>query len=352
MPHTVSPHDFSLYLHELLQAKAQQQIEPIRILFAQYQTVLTHFSHLQAEVDTLLVPQAGRDYALLATALKQGLQDLEKLFNALVKASDEQYISVVEVEDISGLAELFNCRVAQQFLQKKINLQRKQQERQQRYKPVVLESEPLLDEIDTQPALQQESAQVVNLERPVVVKENAQDKELAQLAARFSGWQKIGTTGEVLALTAPKWQAVIDENTGLMWAVNPTVEEKFPNCSDLTWWQPNKQLNGGAEGFANQGQNTHDWLAYINTKGWCGFHDWRLPTLAELSSLLTKEVSRYYHIREDIFTDMQGLGSRFWTSSIEDKKPDYAWAMYFGYGHDGLAHKSYTLNLRVVRDVK
>jgi hypothetical protein len=70
MPHTVSPHDFSLYLHELLQAKAQQQIEPIRILFAQYQTVLTHFSHLQAEVDTLLVPQAGRDYALLATALK------------------------------------------------------------------------------------------------------------------------------------------------------------------------------------------------------------------------------------------------------------------------------------------
>jgi hypothetical protein len=35
MPHTVSPHDFSLYLHELLQAKAQQQIEPIRILFAQ-----------------------------------------------------------------------------------------------------------------------------------------------------------------------------------------------------------------------------------------------------------------------------------------------------------------------------
>ena len=151
-----------------------------------------------------------------------------------------------------------------------------------------------------------------------------------------------------MSVLAKTWAAVVDEKTELMWAVNTDLAEKYPNCSDLTWFNADMQ---GAEGFVNQGKNTADWLRYVNTKGWCGFHDWRLPTLEELKSLLTAEVSRYYHIREDVFTDMQALGSRFWTSTIDAKSSEYAWAMYFGYGHDGLAHKSYSLNVRLVRDL-
>ncbi|WP_297926890.1 MULTISPECIES: hypothetical protein [Moraxellaceae] len=41
MTNVISSHDFSLYLHELLQAKAQQQVEPLRLLVAQYQGQLT-----------------------------------------------------------------------------------------------------------------------------------------------------------------------------------------------------------------------------------------------------------------------------------------------------------------------
>ena len=51
MTNVISSHDFSLYLHELLQAKAQQQVEPLRLLVAQYQGVLAHFSHLQEELN-------------------------------------------------------------------------------------------------------------------------------------------------------------------------------------------------------------------------------------------------------------------------------------------------------------
>ena len=53
MPTRITPHDFTQYLHELLEAKAQQQVEPVRLLFAEYQGVLAHFPHLQPEVDKL-----------------------------------------------------------------------------------------------------------------------------------------------------------------------------------------------------------------------------------------------------------------------------------------------------------
>lgn len=348
MTNVISSHDFSIYLHELLQAKAQQQIEPLRILVAQYQGVLAHFPHLQDEVDKLLTPQTGRDYALVAVAFKQGLQDLEKLLNGLIKAHDDQILSVVEVDDITALAELFNSRIAQQVLQKTSTARRRQAERQKQKntsEEVATKTElhtevvvPSVSHLATAIKQSTESSTTINQE----------ERMFNKLDSQFSGWQKIGASGESLSVLADSWCAVIDEKSQLMWAINHNLAEKYPNCSDLTWFNANLQ---GAEGFVNQGKNTGDWLAYVNTKGWCGFYDWRLPTLAELKSLLTTEVSRYYHIREDVFTDMQSLGSRFWTSTVDNKSKEYAWAMYFGYGHDGLAHKSYTLNVRLVRDV-
>ena len=127
MPNIITTHDFTLYLHDLLVAKAQQQLEPVRLLFAEYQGVLSNFPHLQVEVDKLLQPHTGRDYLQLEQALRQGLQALEKLMTALVKAHDEQGLSVVEVDDITSLAELLSTRLANQVLQKTITAKRREQ---------------------------------------------------------------------------------------------------------------------------------------------------------------------------------------------------------------------------------
>ena len=91
---------------------------------------------------------------------------------------------------------------------------------------------------------------------------------------------------------------MIEEQTKLMWAVNWRTEDKFPNCGELTWFNPDVAMNGGDEGHKNSDKNIHDWLTYVNKTG-C-FHDWRLPTLLELKGLLTSEISQYYHIREDV----------------------------------------------------
>ncbi len=352
MPNTITTHDFTLYLHDLLVAKAQQQLEPVRLLFAEYQGVLTNFPHLQSEVDKLLQPHTGRDYLQLEQALRQGLQALEKLMTALVKAHDEQGFSVVEVDDITSLAELLNTRLANQVLQKTITAKRREQMR--------MAKQPISMAYSQEPPIEQEKHQEVvavkkrkSLEQLSIATtaSDIETKRLSSAEGRFVGWQKIGKKGEVLAPTSSHWAAVIEEQAQLMWAINWQLSDHFPNCGELTWFNPNSEANGGDAGHKNDGKNTDAWLAHVNKKGWCGFHDWRLPMLAELKNLLTNEISQYYHIREDVFTDMQSLGSRFWTSTVDTASKDYAWAMYFGYGHDGLAHKSYTLNVRLVRSV-
>lgn len=348
MSHHITAHDFSHYLHELLVAKAAQQLEPVRLLVAEYQGILANFSHLQSEVDKLLHIQTGRDYEQIAQALKQGLQGLEKLATALAKAQEDYALSVVEADDVASLAELFSTRIANQILQKTIAAKRKEQERLVKRLTEKTANKSTDDsEKSTQKKRKVTDSSPVKLEYT----EDSDNKKLVNAEHRFTGWQKIGKAGEVLAVTSPYWAAVIEQQTQLMWAVNWLGEEKFPNRGELTWFNPDSANNGGDAGHKNEGKNTHDWLAQVNKIGWCGFYDWRLPTLSELKNLLTNEISQYYHIREDVFSDMQSLGSRFWTSSTDQANKDYAWAMYFGYGHDGLAHKSYTLNVRLVRSV-
>ena len=345
MPTKITPHDFTQYLHELLEAKAQQQVEPVRLLFAEYQGVLAHFPHLQPEVDKLLQAQTGRDYEQLVQALKLGLQGLEKLVTALIKAHDEQGLTIIETDDIASLAELLNCRMANQILQKSVAVKRGEQERTS--KKLTRDSEEAHQSVVSP----KKRKLVVEQAHNVQTIANMTDKRVSNAEGRFTGWQKVGKKGESLLATSPHWAAVIEDQTKLMWAVNWRTEDKFPNCRELTWFNPDMATNGGDEGHNNGGKNIHDWLSYVNKTGWCGFHDWRLPTLLELKGLLTNEISQYYHIREDVFADMQSLGSRFWTSSVDESNKEYAWAMYFGYGHDGLAHKSYTLNVRLVRSV-
>ena len=84
-------------------------------------------------------------------------------------------------------------------------------------------------------------------------------------------WQKIGLHGELLAIDVPQWSAVIDKKTQLMWAINTSKTANFPNPkNEITW------------------DDAQVWVTQVNKSGWCGFADWRLPTIDEQKTCLQK----------------------------------------------------------------
>ena len=121
---------------------------------------------------------------------------------------------------------------------------------------------------------------------------------------QFKGWQKIGLQGEKLAVDAPQWAAVIDEKTNLMWAITPITHDEmilFPNPAGIK---------------IPSSDDLQVWTEFVNEEGWCGYFDWRIPTIDELGTIWRSRRYRSLHIREDVFTDI--VYERFylvWSSS-------------------------------------
>ncbi|HNP02360.1 MAG TPA: DUF1566 domain-containing protein, partial [Agitococcus sp.] len=142
---------------------------------------------------------------------------------------------------------------------------------------------------------------------------------------QFKGWQKIGLQGEKLAADAPQWAAVIDEKTQLMWAINSSKTASFPN--------PNKRINW---------KDAMTWANYVNTQGWCGFNNWRLPTIDELKTLLTQRKQPNLYIREDIFSDIPKKYYWAWSSSpFAALNSHNAWIVNFYGGYSYYYDKGY-----------
>jgi hypothetical protein len=131
---------------------------------------------------------------------------------------------------------------------------------------------------------------------------------------QFKGWKKIGLRGEKLAVDSPQWAAVVDEETKLMWAVNPSKTADFPNPKEKMTWD-----------------EAQAWVKYVNRGGCCGYKNWRLPTIDELKTLITYGMQGDLYIRADIFTDINtDNGYRVWSSSPFANSSG-TWIVSFGY---------------------
>jgi len=127
---------------------------------------------------------------------------------------------------------------------------------------------------------------------------------------------------------------VTHTKTGLMWKV----------CSEGQTWD-----NGACSGTAA----THTWQQALqipqalNTGGgYAGHSDWRLPNLKELQSIV--ELKCYDPaINETVFNNT--LSSYYWSSSPYASGSDYAWGVYFNYGHDGSYNRVNHFRARLVR---
>ena len=124
---------------------------------------------------------------------------------------------------------------------------------------------------------------------------------------------------------------VTDIKTKLMWKV----------CSEGQTWSSPATCSGSA--------TQHNWqqaLALADSASFAGFNDWRLPNIAELRSLATKN-SYSPAINVTVFPNTPS--SYFWSSSPYANSSGYAWIVNFNNGYDYGYHRSNTARVRLVR---
>ncbi len=114
-------------------------------------------------------------------------------------------------------------------------------------------------------------------------------------------------------------KVVIDNSTGLMW--HQSGSDKY-----MLW------------------NNAKSWVRNLNSRGYAGYHDWRLPTLEEAASLLESGKSNGLYI-DPVFSKEQN-----WIWTGDEYGSEGAW----GVGFDGgdVFWDSISRNFRCVRPVR
>ncbi len=105
---------------------------------------------------------------------------------------------------------------------------------------------------------------------------------------------------------------VVDSATGLMWHQNGFSEKSFAyGTSNVLSWD-----------------KAREWVRNLNSRGYAGYHDWRLPTVEEAASLLESSKSNGRYI-DPVFSKRQEW---IWTGDRKTGSKD-AWEVNFHYGH-------------------
>ncbi len=107
-------------------------------------------------------------------------------------------------------------------------------------------------------------------------------------------------------------KVVVDSATGLMWHQNGFSKKSFAyGSSTFMRWDEAKE-----------------WVRNLNSRGYAGYHDWRLPTVEEAASLLESSKNNGRYI-DPLFSKKQEW---IWTGDRETGSKA-AWEVNFCYGH-------------------
>ena len=128
---------------------------------------------------------------------------------------------------------------------------------------------------------------------------------------------KIAADGNSLSAWQGPWQCVMDSRTGLLWEVKTDSETIHDGYWSYSWFD-------GAQGVKNFGDcyfkkdrcDTNDLIESTNQKGLCGFNNWRLPTVKELSSLVDQN-HKPGHQTIDLNFFPHTKGGDYWTSQSQ-----------------------------------
>ena len=119
----------------------------------------------------------------------------------------------------------------------------------------------------------------------------------------FSGHSAINHIYNLKTVGGDK--VVVDNETGLMWHQS--------GCDKNLKWNKAKE-----------------WVRSLNSRGYAGHHDWRLPTLEEAASLLESNKRNDLYI-DPVFSNKQ---KRIWTSDRMSGS-ETAWRVSFSVGSVG-----------------
>lgn len=170
------------------------------------------------------------------------------------------------------------------------------------------------------------------------------------------------------------WGCTRDNVTGLIWEIKTDDGGLRDKDWLYTWYNPDPYTNGSTDTTANDGAgsqgdstscnsillpslcNTEAYVAAVNntlTTPLCGYTDWRMPTVDELSSIV--DYSKYdptidaAYFPETLCYGVNNNCAAYWSASPSALDPDDAWWVWFGGGGAGPTGKDTLSAIRLVR---
>ena len=192
--------------------------------------------------------------------------------------------------------------------------------------------------------------------------DNGRDSEASEGTLEKSGsgragfdFFKVDAKGKPLASGAEEWDCVFDNRTGLLWEVKKSSDglDLQSTASKFTWYINDSSINGGDPGTETGGTscnlngdcNTTAYIAAINAENLCGYSNWRLPTVMELTSIIDHGAVQPA-VDTDFFPLAQTLLA-YWTQTVYANGGD-AWAVEFNTGTVGRRARSSEAYVRLV----
>ena len=168
---------------------------------------------------------------------------------------------------------------------------------------------------------------------------------------------KISHTGEKLKNNSRIWHCVKDNTSGLTWEIKTADAGLHDWRYTYSWYNPNNTDNGGDTGTLNGGScvdnlcNTDAYVKAINSIGYCGHTDWRVPTVEELQGIVSYD-NYLPSIDTTYFSDLKnsGIELRFWSSTPFAGDSNSAWSVNFYDGYSDMSPKHNNLSVRLVSD--
>jgi len=156
--------------------------------------------------------------------------------------------------------------------------------------------------------------------------------------------------GEPQSYTLLQGGIMVQDNvTGLIWESKTDDGSVHDKDNGYTWYDSNRETNGGEAGTPGNGTDTEDFINTLNSANFGGFSDWRLPTIKELSSILDRDATSEPGINTYFFP--HAIRGYYCTSETYVRDSNLIWTIVismWGAGQD-VEPKSSEFLVRAVR---